>query len=74
MRRDAVVTGEQIEPVDLFRVRLVGVLNWAEDSLRCNYQRLCRWMSLAESLSPGKARMEVIRARPASSGCGPRSH
>ena len=30
--------------------KIVGVLDWAGEPLRCNYQRLCRWMSPAEAL------------------------
>ena len=30
--------------------KIVRVLNWADESLPCSYQRLCRWMSLTEAL------------------------
>jgi hypothetical protein len=40
-----------IEPVT-FSVsgKIVEVLNWVGEPLRCNYQQLCRWMSLDEAL------------------------
>ena len=30
--------------------KIIGILSWAEEPFRPNYQQLCRWMSLAEAL------------------------
>ena len=30
--------------------KIIGVMSWAGESLLCDYQQLCRWMSLTEAL------------------------